>query len=150
MSKIAFIKPSPGGAPRGVKGFFGWLRGTQPQIYGAVMQRVQSGSLGDLGIAAPSAIESEAPASPSLADKIKDIVLGVSTAYLSVEQMRAQRKVLDYQLSRMKQGLAPLDIDMNQMGAGGPSVSVGISSDTQKLLIYGGLAVIAAFFFLRK
>ncbi len=53
-----------------------------------------------------------------------------------------QRRLLNIQLDRAEQGLPPLD--PGQYGVG---VNVGLSPDTQKLLIVGGLALVGLFLF---
>ena len=60
-----------------------------------------------------------------------------SQAYLTYEQMRAQKKVMDAQLARAQAGLPPLDLNMEQYGLTGPQVSVGLSPTTRTLLIAG-------------
>lgn len=47
-----------------------------------------------------------------------------------------QREMLNAQLDRAKAGLPPLDASKYGVG-----VNVGLSSDTQKLLLYGALAI---------
>jgi hypothetical protein len=71
--------------------------------------------------------------------------MGVSQAYLTNEQMKAQKKVLDMQLARAQAGLPPLDIDMRQYGLTGPSVGVGIESNTLKYLGWGAAALAAVY-----
>ncbi len=83
--------------------------------------------------------------SPTLADKIKEIVLGASQAYLTYEQMQAQKKVMNTQLARLQAGLPALDIDMEKYGLVGPSVSVGLSPTTRSLLVWGGGALAAVY-----
>ena len=135
------------GNPRGMRGFFAWLNATQPGIARAAWVKLGNpATLGDLGIAAPSQVATTQTAvAPTTADKIKDIVLGVSQAYLTYEQMRAQKKVMDMQLQRAQAGLTPLDINMEQYGLTGPSVSVGLSPTTRNVLIYGGAALAAVY-----
>lgn len=122
-----------------MRGFFAWLGTVQPAIArAAYIKLARPAVLGDLGITAPDAVTTtQAPVAQSTADKIKDIVLGVSQAYLGYEQMRAQSKVLDAQLARAKAGLPPLDLNMEQYGLTGPQVSVGLSPTTRTLLIAG-------------
>jgi hypothetical protein len=48
-----------------------------------------------------------------------------------------QKQLLQVQVERAKQGLPPLDA--NQIAAG---VNVGLSSDTQKLVMWGGAALL--------
>ncbi len=133
--------------PPGMKGFFAWMAQTQPVIHERLIKRIASPSLSGLGITAPdvtpAVVQSTQPAAQSTADKVKDIVLALSQGYLTVQQMNAQKKVLDLQLSRAKQGLPPLSLDMSQYGLTGPQVSVGLSSDTRTMLLYGGLGLAA-------
>lgn len=49
-----------------------------------------------------------------------------------------QRQLLQVQVDRAKQGLPPLDV--SQYGAG---VQVGVSSNLQKLITYGGIGLLA-------
>lgn len=130
-----------------MRGFFAWLGTVQPAIArAAFIKLARPAALGDLGITAPDAVTTtQAPVAQSTADKIKDLVLGVSQAYLTYEQMRAQKKVMDAQLARAQAGLPPLDLNMEQYGLTGPSVSVGISPQTKTLLIYGGVGLAAVY-----
>lgn len=52
----------------------------------------------------------------------------------------SQRRLLRAQLQRAEQGLPPLDATQYGVGA---SVNVGISSDTQRMLMIGGAALLA-------
>jgi hypothetical protein len=144
---MKILQSSLPGNPRGMRGFFAWLGTKQPGIARAVAERLRDrGTLGDLGITAPAAVTtSQGPVAQTTADKIKDIVLGVSQAYLTYEQMRAQKKVLDLQLQRAQSGQPPLDIDLDRYGIPGPSVSVGLSPTTKNLLIYGGVGLAAVY-----
>lgn len=139
--------------PTGMKGFFAWLAQKQPAIYARVMARLRESQLSGLGITSPDETPAVAnqtqAAAPSTAQKIKDVVLALSQGYLTVQQMRAQEKVLDMQLQRAKTGQPPLNLDMAQYGLTGPQVSVGLSPDVKKLLIYGGIGF-AALIFLPK
>lgn len=135
------------GNPRGMRGFFAWLGTVQPAIARAAYIKLARPSvLGDLGITAPDVVTtSQAPVAQSVADKVKDIVLGVSQAYLGYQQMRAQSKVLDAQLARAQAGLPPLDLNMEQYGLTGPQVSVGLSPTTRTLLIAGAVGLAAVY-----
>lgn len=139
--------------PPGMKGFFMWLNRTQPAVHARVVKALARPSLSGLGITAPDAtpsvMDSTKPAASTTADKIKDIVLALSQGYLTVQQMNAQKKVLDMQLERAKQGLPPLALDMQQYGLTGPQVSVGVSSDTKSMLGIGA-AVLAGVYLLPK
>jgi hypothetical protein len=111
------------------------------------MRRIKAETVSGLGFALPDSSDTKgAPvASDTWADKLEKILLAASQTYLTVEQMNAQKKLLNTQLSRAQAGLAPLDIDPAQYGiTGGPQVSVGVSADTRKFLMYGGIALAVA------
>jgi hypothetical protein len=59
----------------------------------------------------------------------------------SLTLANSQRQLLNVQLQRAQQGLPPLDA--SQVGLG---VSVGISSQTQKLVLLGGAALLIVLF----
>ena len=142
-----------GGAPgygTGLRGFFNWMRVKDPRMYALAMPAIKTrsalsglGITGDAATAAASVSES-GPVAPSITDKVKDILTTLSQAYLTNEQLKAQRKVLDFQLKRAQQGLPPLDINMSQYGLT-PTAQVGLTSDTKNLLIWGGAALAAVF-----
>lgn len=140
--------------PNGMRGFFAWMKARNPRLYRVGLPAVtQRAALSGLGITGDSAVAATVasetgPVAPSLADKIKDILLGVSQAYLTNEQMKAQKRVLDAQLARAQAGLPPLDIDMSQYGMG-PSVGVGLSPQTQTFLMWG-LAAAGAIYLVPK
>lgn len=56
-----------------------------------------------------------------------------------------QKQILDVQVDRARQGLPPLNA--SQYSAG---VQVGLSSDTQRMLIFGALGIAALFLVLRR
>lgn len=60
----------------------------------------------------------------------------LATALIMTDQ---QRRLLNVQIDRAQKGLPPLDLT-NYTGVG---VRVGIAPQTQQLLIYGGLALLA-------
>lgn len=157
MSKISpFPRAVKSGAPTGntgSRGFFSWLARAQPRVYSATMTRLGRPGLSGLGLidttsAVGVAVSSE-PMQKSTADKIKDVVMGISQAYLTARQLEAQRKVMDMQLKRAEQGLPPLNLNMADYGLTGPQVSVGMSQDTKNLLMIGG-AVLAAVYLVPK
>ncbi len=119
--------------PNGMRGLFAWMRARNPVLYNRAYSKITSASLNGLGITAE--VAATEPVQKSVADKIRDILLGVSQAYLTAEQMKMQKKVVDAQIARAQAGLPPLDIDMSRYGIG-PQATVGISGDTQKLLLW--------------
>lgn len=121
----------------GVRGLVDWIKIRQPYLYrriGNSLERLARRPLGD--DATPPATWSET---------LKNLVAVAGQALLSKSQLDAQKKILDLQLARAKAGLAPLDIDPATFGIAGPSVTVGISPDTKKLLMIGGVIAVAAF-----
>lgn len=128
--------------PAGMKGFLAWMAREQPIMHERLLNRIHSGTLGDIGLTAPVNTESTQPVSSSVADTIKNTLMALSQGYLTYEQTRAQSKVLDLQLQRAKQGLPPLDINTESFGVG-PSVSVGLSPGTKTMLMWGGIGLAA-------
>ena len=57
-----------------------------------------------------------------------------------------QLQLMQINIQRAKQGLPAIDV-ASYSGAG---VNVGLSPDTQKLVIYGGIALLAVYFFTHK
>ena len=135
----------------GMRGFWAWARANNPRLYAAglpaMRQRTAVAGLGDIQTAelAAQSADNTGPTSSTIVDKVKEILLGVSQAYLTNEQMKAQKKILDLQLARAQAGLPPLDIDMRQYGLTGPSVGVGIESNTLKYLGWGAAALAAVY-----
>lgn len=133
---------------RGVPGFYRWLRATQPGIYESVIRRMKPQTVSGLGFALPGTASGEtstSSAKPSFWDKLNSALATASQAYLSVEQLKAQKKLLATQLQRAQAGLAPLDIDPAAYGITGPQVSVGMSSQTKTFLVWGGVALGAVY-----
>jgi hypothetical protein len=135
----------------GMRGFWAWARVNNPRLYAAGLPAMRSrtamAGLGITGTAAVAATTADntGPTPVPIIDKIKEILMGVSQAYLTTEQMKAQKKVLDLQLQRAQAGLPPLDINMQQYGLTGPSVGVGIESNTLKFLGWGAAALAAVY-----
>lgn len=71
-----------------------------------------------------------------------DTALRVAQSYILAD---SQRKLLNVQLARAEQGLPPLD--SSQYGLG---VSLGLSADTQKWIMYGAGALLIGFLVLRR
>jgi len=126
--------------PSGMRGLFAWMRARNPRLFSKAYPAVKASALSGLGLAddvttAAGVTSETGPVNPGVADRIKDILLGVSQAYLTAEQMKMQRKVIDVQIARAAAGQAPLDIDMSRYGVG-PQATVGVSQDTQRLLLW--------------
>lgn len=152
VRRMSAPKSPPGqtGYGTGMRGFFGWMRARNPRLYAqaipAIKTRATLSGLGITGDAASAAasVSEAGPTAPGIVDKIKDILFGVSQAYLTAEQLKAQKKILDVQLQRAQAGLAPLDINMAQYGIG-PQATVGLSSDTRSMLLWGAAILGAAY-----
>lgn len=127
---------------KGTKGFFMWTRARLPRVYAEIKREFRdSAQLSGLGlIADPVTASTEQAGSSSLANTIKEIANAAAQIYLTREQAQAQNKILNTNLIRMQQGLAPLDINPAQYGLQ-PSVGVGVTEDTKQLLMYGAFGV---------
>ncbi len=120
--------------------FMVWLKKTHPPVYAAAMRNV---GMAGLGQATPATVET-----PSVWDKIVSTVQQVLPVYVT---SRAQKAVLDAQLTRAKMGQPPLDTSQYA-----PTVRVetpGVekaASKVQTYLIWGGVALagVAGLFFL--
>jgi hypothetical protein len=151
---------------KGTKGFYLWLKANQPKLYAEVVRRTSSAAhslhgFGDTitdpytgvvydtsGSPAPTAVNDPAttatatPPSSSLADSIKNLIMGASQIFLAKKQLDTQGEIIDTQLARAKAGLPPLNINPASYGLQ-PTIGVGLTSGTQNLVIYGGLAALA-------
>ena len=83
---------------------------------------------------------------PNLSKTIQDNQSGSDPWWVSAQKIMTalvmtdqQRRLLNVQIDRAQKGLPPLDLT-NYTGVG---VRVGIAPQTQQLLIYGGLALLA-------
>lgn len=131
----------------GTRGFLEWMRANQPKIYAAFAKQLNTSSVvSGLGaVGDPIADSTTAATSQNWADSLQQLFMVASQAYLTKEQLSAQRKLLDVQLARAQQGLAPLDINMSQYGIA-PSVGVGMTPDTKRFLTWAAIG--AGVFFL--
>lgn len=95
------------------------------------------------------ALEEIAPGITAQADQVA--IAGDSTvdkilrALPTVVMADTQRRLLNIQIDRAKKGLAPLDVSQYGMG-----VNVGLSPQTIQMLMFGGAALIAVYWFSRK
>lgn len=133
----------------GTKGFFQWMQRAMPRTYVGVKRELSRNSPGlkGFGLVDPATTTSTAAPSSSLADTIREIATVAGQAYLTTQQVKAQQQILNIQLQRAQQGLAPLAIDPTTYGLPQPSIGVSLDSSTQKLLIYGGGALVLAVLF---
>lgn len=135
MSKITRMPYAPG-----LKGVMLWMRERNPRLYAASMRTIAAPNLAGLGITGAAAEVSAAASStetpkPSVLDKFKELVLAAGQTYLTAEQIKAQKKVLDMQMERLKAGLPAADINMASYGFTGPQLGLNVGSDTQKFAL---------------
>jgi len=65
---------------------------------------------------------------------LSSLIGGLTQGALAVNQVKTAQQVTQLQLQRAQAGLPPLNIDMGTLGV--PTMSVGLSSGTQSLLMY--------------
>lgn len=86
------------------------------------------------------AIESAAPGLVEAANRIavegESWINAISRAMTTVAMADYQRRIINAQLERARQGLPPL-----QPSEYAPAINVGLSPQTRNLLIYGGIAL---------
>lgn len=152
----------------GPKGYLIWLAQNQPARYAKVRERLKQqlpnlgaymrGALGGLGIDAQVQLQeigvdqsliadpviAAAPqgASSSWADTLSNIVAALGVGYATVKKANTQAKLDSIQLDRVRQGLPPVPIDPTSLGLSTATVGVGLTGNTQKLVMYGGLAIL--------
>lgn len=101
---------------------------------------------GGLAVAYENALAAQ---DPELADTVsgaqrfgEDYISALARVVNTYVLADSQRKLLNVQLDRARQGLPPLDSSQYGLGA---NVSVGFSPDTLKLVGYGALGLLALF-----
>lgn len=156
---------------KGPKGFLKWLKQDQPKLYAAIAPKlaqmvisakktnalsgfgdpltdsltadftVDTSALTNLPALNIDTAASSAPASSSFSTVLQTLIQGAGAALLTKQQLDTAQKVTDIQLQRAQQGLAPLNT--SALGLPGVGVNVGLSDSTSKLVMYGGLALLA-------
>lgn len=79
-------------------------------------------------------------------NKLYDFAARAGSTVLDFYQ---QKELNDINLERAKRGQAPLDVQMYKAQAA-PRVNVALAPDQEKLLIYGGIGLLAIMFLSRK
>lgn len=133
----------------GARGFLVWLKASMPALYRGIESDLKKlnkeASLSGLG-QFPSFGEQQttsvpagsAPASTSWTDAVSKLVQAYGQYKLTDAQLDTVRKITDANLARAQQGLKPLPYDAAQLGLA-PTVNFGLSGDTSRLLVWGGL-----------
>jgi hypothetical protein len=153
----------------GAKGYLIWLAQNQPDLYKQVREKLRPmlpkdlgaymrGTLGGLGVDSQVQLQTigvdlsllkdpviaAAPqgASSTWSDTLANVLQGVAVAYSTKQQIDAQAKLNQIQLDRIRQGLQPMNIDPASLGLQTASASIGIAPNTQKMLMWGGGAIL--------
>lgn len=130
-----------------MKGFLDWLQAHENKLYNAIQGKIP-GNLAGLGLTAPDATNAstatEAPASSTWNDTIKNLLNTAAQGYLAKSQVDTIKQINDLQLQRARNGQSPLNINPSDYGIS-PTVNFGISSNTQKLLMIGGGLALAVY-----
>lgn len=151
---------------KGAAGFLKWVRVSMPAVYRDILPQVralnaqakmQSGGMGSLGDSGTSFLQpvgvdasalsvsditipaGDASASSGWADSVSKLISAWGQYKLTDMQLDTVKKITAMNLSRAQQGLAPLPYDASQLGLA-PTVNVGLSGATSRLVMYGGLA----------
>lgn len=121
----------------GTKGLLLWLKRRNPQLYAKVRERLpaQMAGMGIVISVDPVQTSTTAPPSSKLVDTINSVAQTLAQAYLTKEQIDAQKKILSLNISRAQQGLPPIDSNMPGYGLQ-PSIGVEIGDKTQELMKY--------------
>lgn len=129
----------------GAAGFLQWLQRYQPQLYAQIKGQLPKNMAGFGEVATTSAASTQG-ASPSWLQTVQNIIGAAGQAWLTKQQVDAQKDILRMQLDRAASGLAPLDIDPSKYGLPGANVSLGLTPDIKKMLMYGGIGIVALIF----
>ena len=141
----AQLKPDDVGA----RGFLKWLKLSMPALYKGIegdVKRLQAQArMAGFGTFGESGVSAEVPASSGSAsstwiDNITKLVGAWGQYKLTDQQLDTVKQITQVNLQRAQQGLAPLPYDASQMGLA-PTVNVGLSSDTSRLVSYGAMGI---------
>ena len=103
--------------------------------YGAGMTGVETALADSANTVAPGIVaQAQAISLPG-----ESLIDSIARAASTLMMTDAQRRLLNIQIDRASKGLPPLDASQYGMG-----VNVGIAPATQKLIIFGGIAILAA------
>lgn len=141
----------------GARGVLKWLKVSMPKLYKDILPDLIKlnaqakaanptglGAFGDSGTSDVPA--SSAPASSSWSDSLLKLIQGWGQYKLTDAQLDLTKQLAQTNLQRAQQGLAPIAYDAGQLGLA-PTVNVGLSGDTGKLVMYGGFGLIGFLLF---
>jgi hypothetical protein len=138
---MRFNVPSYLVAPRAGTRFGAYLTTPRFQRFGAYLTQPRAtrfGALGDDASSSDSTSSAVATTTPGQPDT--SWINSLATAATTIENINAQSQLNSINIQRAAAGLSPLPSSVI-----GPTVSVGLSSDVQDLLIYGGLGFAALY-----
>ena len=134
-AKSVTVNQAPMKPAASYRSFVEWLKANQPEVYNGIaysrpdlvtpdMLFETGGFLGDAEQSAESAVDAQ-----SILDKSLDTLQKLLPSYY---QYQSQRQLIDLNIERAKQGLAPVDSSLV-----GPTLKVGMSSDMQRIAVIG-------------
>lgn len=156
---------------KGAAGFLKWLKVSMPAVYRDLLPDLKRlnleakvasagspgmGSLGDSGTTPLQTFSFDysnvanaqvlpagtGNASSSWSDTVSKLIGAWGQYKLTDAQLDTAKRITDINLQRAQQGLSPLPYDASQLGLS-PTVKVGLTGDTGKLVMYGGIAFLA-------
>lgn len=153
---------------KGAAGFLKWLKVSMPAVYNDLLPDFKRlnveakvaaksapgmGAFGDAGdsfqtfqldtslVTQPTVPAGTGDASSSWTDTVSKLISAWGQYKLTDQQLDTAKQITNINLQRAQQGLSPLPYDASQLGLS-PTVKVGLTGDTGKLLMYGGFAFV--------
>lgn len=138
----------------GARGFLKWLQISMPAVYRDILPdlkklnlqaKAASGGagLGSFGDSQTTDVPAgTANASSTWSDAVTKLISAWGQYKLTDSQLDIAKQIAQTNLQRAQQGLSPLPYDAGQLGLA-PTVQVGLSGDTGKLVMYGGIGLLA-------
>lgn len=146
----------------GAKGYLIWMAKNQPALYAKVRERLitsmplgaymahpfgdvalQDFSLDTSLVSDPVIQSAPTTASSSWADTLASVVKAVGVGYATKKQIDAQSQLNQIQLDRVRRGEQPVNVDLSSMGLSTATLGLGLTGNTQNLVIWGGAAILA-------
>ena len=112
----------------------GWSEGTEG---------VSDSALADVDSVAPGIVDKALSMTLPGESTIDALIRAASTVVMA----DTQRRILNIQIDRMRQGLPPLNASQYSPGVG---VNVGLSPEIMKMVALGGAALLAVWFLSRR
>lgn len=109
-----------------------------PIVWGGPNTFGRLGALGQTGASTTAATPSTS-ATPSWMSEITSAISAVGQAYLTKQQVSDAQTIFNTNLQRAQMGLSPLPTNPANYGLPVPGVSVGLSYQTQNLLMWGAI-----------